>query len=90
MNDMDDRYANREIDQLFDQQALEHALLQRSIEEVKVIATASYEQAKKTNGRVSTLETWRSYLTGALAVITFVTGAVLIPIFVKILSGGTV
>jgi hypothetical protein len=80
---VENSYSNRESDQFFRQQALEHDLLQRSIEKVKVIATASYEQAKKTNGRVTHLEKWRSYLAGAMAVISFMIAAVLIPIAIR-------
>lgn len=32
------------------------------------------EQVKRTNGRVSSLELWRAYLTGAVAVLVFLVG----------------
>lgn len=39
-------------------------------------------QTSKTNGRVSTLERWRSYITGGLAVIIIL----LVPILLDVLS----
>lgn len=54
MNEED--YSNREIDRMF----LE---IQDSLKRIE-------DQTTKTNGRVSSLESWRQYTLGALAVIT--------------------
>ena len=40
--------------------------------------TAIHHHAEKTNGRVSRLENWRSYATGAMAVIVFLSGYIII------------
>lgn len=42
-------------------------------EDVKEIVT----QTKRTNGRVNSLEVWRGFITGGLAVLSFVIGYVI-------------
>lgn len=42
---------------------------------------AIYEQTRKTNGRVSALESWQAFMKGGLAVIT----CLVIPILLKVI-----
>ena len=41
------------------------------------------EQTTKTNGRVTSLEQWRWYQTGAITIITVIVTAIVIPILLK-------
>jgi hypothetical protein len=43
------------------------------------------EQTTKTNGRVTLLEQWRWYQTGAITIITVIITAIVIPIILKAL-----
>lgn len=54
----DTPYSNREIDSHF--------------EELKETLKRIEAQTTKTNGRVSSLEEWRSYVVGAVAVLTLI------------------
>ena len=46
-------------------------LIEEKIGNLKNILEEVKEQTMKTNGRVSSLERWRSYTTGAIAVVVF-------------------
>lgn len=49
------------------------------IAEIKDIATATHDQAKRTNGRVTKLEGWRLYVLGAFSLVTVIfSGAIYI------------
>ena len=41
------------------------------------------EQTTKTNGRVTSLEQWRWYQTGAITIITVIVTAIVIPVVLK-------
>ena len=64
-----DEYSNREIDTMFGE-------LQSDVKEILA-------QVRRTNGRVSSLENWRWFITGGVAVISII----IVPIIVKLISG---
>ena len=53
-----------------------HRSIKDDLQEIK-------EQVKLTNGRVQTLERWKAYITGGLAVVTIL----LVPILLSIANG---
>lgn len=53
---MEEDFSNREITEMFND-------LRKGQDRIE-------EQTKKTNGRVSDMERWRSFMTGAMAVLT--------------------
>jgi hypothetical protein len=62
-------YTDRELDTHFSN-LKEHMFgFEKDMRDVR---GAILEQAKKTNGRVSKLESWRAYLTGGLAVLSLI------------------
>ena len=61
-----DDYTKRELDMCFDE-------INRKLDTI-------HEQTVKTNGRIGSLEKWRSFITGGLAVLTMLVVPVLISI----------
>jgi hypothetical protein len=62
---MDQPYSNREIDLLF--KNIKDVTVEQTQELMRVLRRIE-DQTTKTNGRVSLLENWRSYITGAVAI----------------------
>lgn len=65
----DERYRNREIDQRFSD-------LRQQITDLSIQMTDGfnnmYARQDETNGRVTTLEKWRNYIMGGIAVLTII------------------
>jgi hypothetical protein len=61
-------YSNREIDEHF--KALRETLIFHNTSQMSIL-TRIETQTTKTNGRVSRLEAWRSYIAGSIAVVSF-------------------
>lgn len=64
------------------------ASIEDKLEEVKIIATDTKAQALKTNGRVSKLEKWQSYVLGFVAALSFLIISVLLPVVEAYISAG--
>jgi hypothetical protein len=60
---MEQNYSKREIDMI--------------IKEIHEDVKAILEQTKKTNGRVNSLEIWRGYITGGLAILGVMVGYII-------------
>lgn len=69
---MDEPYKNREIKEMFDD-------VKQTLERIEM-------QTIKTNGRVSTLERWQSYVLGAVATFMLVGLSVGVPILLDIVK----
>lgn len=61
-------YTNRELDMVF--------------EEIRAKLDEIHEQTKQTNGRVSNLEKWQSFIKGGLAVLTMLVVPILISVVI--------
>ena len=72
IKDMDDPYSNREIKEFFNE-------IKKDLNDIKT-------QTTKTNGRVSSLEQWKAYTTGAVAVLTLVVLPVLGYLALQVIS----
>jgi hypothetical protein len=55
--------------------------IRRSLDEILM-------QTKKTNGRVSKLEQWQSYVLGAVATLGFLIVAVAVPLIIHLIGSG--
>lgn len=75
----DTPYSNREIDANF--RHFEEKADQRHAEKLAILAEIT-NQVRKTNGRVSTLERWQSYVLGFCACITMM----IIPILITYIN----
>lgn len=60
---------------------MENQLIEYRFTEVKEKLEEILEQTKRTNGRVSSLEVWRGYTTGAIAVIL-----IAIPVIIRMIK----
>lgn len=58
-----DSYSKTEVD-------LKFQILDQKMDTLIDNSEKTLEQAKETNGRVTAIEKWRAYLTGAVAIIT--------------------
>ena len=74
MNDLDNRYSNREIKAFFNE-------IKDTLERIET-------QTTKTNGRVNKLENWRSYLLGGIAIISSIVVVIVIPLLDVLLRTG--
>ena len=61
---MNDHYSNREIDMLLE------SIKQHINDTITSPLKRIEDQTTKTNGRVSSLENWRNYITGAIVILT--------------------
>ena len=72
-------YTNRELAMLIESNSetnlLQHEALRKSIADFHETTNATLQtilaQTTKTNGRVTRLESWRSYILGGMALLTF-------------------
>lgn len=76
---MDRAYSKRELDMKFktaeEKNDAWSATIMEKLEDLdKYKLTPTLDQAKITNGRVSSLEKWRTYITGAAAVVLVIIG----------------
>ena len=74
MNDLDNRYSNREIKAFFNE-------IKDTLERIET-------QTTKTNGRVNKLENWRSYLLGGIAIISSIVVVIVIPLLDVLIRTG--
>jgi hypothetical protein len=58
-------------------------MIDERFSENKTEHTRLIDQTTKTNGRVTSLEQWRWYQTGAITIITVIVTAIVIPIILK-------
>lgn len=76
---MEEPYTKREIDSL-------HQVIIDKLNTIDSKANTIDEKVTKTNGRVKNLELWKSYLVGAISILSVITGAFLIPLLSKLLG----
>lgn len=73
------RYSNNELRLMFENSNEKWEHVKQNLEEIK-------NQVIKTNGRVGNLETWRSYMTGAIAVIALMLAPIILLIIQNYIS----
>lgn len=82
---MEEQYKNREIDEKFNNLSV---LVREKHDDVMIKINEVIVQTTKTNGSVANLKLWRAYLTGGLAVVTFLLVSIIIPLLSSYIQNG--
>ena len=79
---MSEEITNKELYKFMSDSCSDRAVIHEKIDTQIEISKKILEQTQKTNGRVHSLERWRTYMLGAVSVLT----AVILPIAFMVLN----